>query len=83
MIVKEAWNHKRCSSPAFPQIGTFSGLFVMAKTGDPDGDDGWIYATVAADRKTVTSSGKIASCMECHQNRRDRVFGLTSCAAAK
>jgi hypothetical protein len=58
-----------------------AGLFVMMKF-DPktsDTDAGWVYCTVAADRKTVTAVGKIASCMECHQKtRHDRLFGMYS-----
>ncbi len=56
------------------------GLFVMLKL-DPktDGTDkGWVYGTLTADGKTVTSSGKVASCMQCHvRGSRERLFGLT------
>ena len=77
VLVKESW------IPGNPQ--TRGPLFVMMKTGEADSDAGWIYATMSPDGKTVTASGKIASCMECHQSERtnDRLFGVTSCAAAK
>ena len=46
-------------------------------TASADTDDGWVYGTVAADLKTVTSSGKVASCMGCHQKvPKGRLFGL-------
>jgi hypothetical protein len=42
-----------------------------------DTDNGWVYGTVTADGKKVTSSGKVESCMKCHQDApHDRVFGL-------
>jgi hypothetical protein len=54
-------------------------LFIMYKV-DPktkDTDKGWVYGTVTADGKKVTSSGKVESCMKCHQDApHDRVFGL-------
>jgi hypothetical protein len=73
VLVKESWVPNR-----IPVRGP---LFVMIKTGEPDSDAGWIYATITPDGKTVTASGKIASCMECHQAKRDRLFGLRSCAS--
>ena len=59
--------------------GKPSGLFVMMKLDPktPGTDDGWVYGTVSADGKTVTSAGKVESCMKCHQDaRHDRLFGL-------
>ena len=56
-----------------------AGLFVMMKLDPktPGTDDGWVYGTVSADGKTVTSAGKVESCMKCHQDaRHDRLFGL-------
>lgn len=77
VLVKESW------VPGKPL--TCGPLFVMMKTGEDDSDAGWIYATFTPDGKTVTASGKIASCMECHQSERtnDRLFGVPSCAASK
>jgi len=77
VLVKESW------IPGKPL--TRGPLFVMMKTGEADSDEGWIYATFTPDGKTITASGKIASCMECHQSERtkDRLFGVTSCAASK
>ena len=42
----------------------------------PGADDGWVYGTVSADGKTVTSAGRVASCMKCHETRPTRLFGL-------
>ena len=53
-------------------------LFVMFKEApETRGTDrGWIYGTVTPDLKQVTSVGRIASCMECHEQAQpDRVFG--------
>lgn len=71
-IVKESW------IPGSPR--TKGPLFLMLKS---EGE--WIYATATPDGKEITASGKIASCRECHESERtrDRMFGLTSCAAAK
>jgi hypothetical protein len=56
------------------------GLYIMVKY-DPktEGtDEGWIYGTVSADLKQVTSVGKVASCMECHvKTKTDRQFGIS------
>lgn len=60
------------------RAGERAGLFVMMKFGaeTPETDNGWIYGTVDRDAK-VTSCGRIASCMECHeQSQHDRLFGL-------
>ena len=75
VIVKESWipGKEKTKGP----------LFMMIKTGAEDSDAGWIYATTTPDGKTITSSGKVASCMECHQGaKRDRIFGLRACASA-
>jgi len=56
-----------------------SGLFVMMKLdpATPDTDQGWIYATIGKDMKTITALGKIESCMKCHADAKwDRQFGL-------
>lgn len=56
-----------------------AGLYIMMKVDakSPDADEGWIYGTISADLKTVTASGKIESCMKCHQDAKsDRLFGL-------
>lgn len=55
------------------------GIYVVFKPRQTriDTDAGWVYGTVSADLKTVTSSGKVASCMGCHQKApNDRLFGL-------
>lgn len=54
-------------------------LFIMFKTAaDQAGtDQGWVYGTVTPDGKSVTSAGRVESCMSCHQAaRHDRLFGL-------
>lgn len=61
------------------QAGERHGLFIMLKVAPktPGTDQGWVYATVAKDLKTVTAVGTIASCMKCHQEaKHDRLFGL-------
>lgn len=64
------------------KVGKKYGLFIMMrlKPGSPgyeDTDDGWIYGTVTADGKTVTSAGKVQSCMGCHlQAPHGRLFGV-------
>jgi hypothetical protein len=53
-------------------------LFVMIKVGAVAGSDaGWIYGTVAPSGE-VTSSGRVATCMHCHDSEatHDRLFGL-------
>ena len=40
-------------------------------------DNGWVYGTVTPEGKTVTSAGRVASCMNCHKDaKHDRLFGL-------
>jgi len=56
-----------------------STLFIMLKLDPktPGTDAGWVYGTVTADGKQVTSAGRVASCMKCHQKApHDRLFGL-------
>ncbi len=55
-------------------------LFVMLKLGPAvkGTDEGWIYGTLTPDGQTVTSAGRVASCMACHVDApRDRMFGLS------
>jgi hypothetical protein len=54
-------------------------LFIMYKVdpATPGTDKGWVYGTVTADGKQVTSAGRVASCVKCHeQAKSDRLFGL-------
>jgi hypothetical protein len=54
-------------------------LFVMMKLDPktPGTDDGWVYATLTSDGKTLTSAGMIESCMKCHrETKTDRLFGI-------
>jgi hypothetical protein len=53
-------------------------LFIMMKLDPktPGADEGWVYGTVTADGKQVTSAGRVASCMKCHESKKDRLFGL-------
>jgi hypothetical protein len=61
------------------RAGAPTGLFIMAKAGAADApgtDLGWIYGTTAPDG-TVTSAGRVASCMRCHERAtHERLFGL-------
>jgi hypothetical protein len=53
-------------------------LFIMTKLDPktPETDNGWIYAVVSKDRKSVLAAGQIESCMRCHQTTdRDRLYG--------
>src|SRR4029079_8649046 len=59
--------------------GRQADLFIMTKlnTSGRGTDDGWIYGTVTSDGETVTSAGRVESCMNCHQTGTvDRLFGL-------
>jgi hypothetical protein len=53
-------------------------LYIMMKLDPktPGTDNGWVYGTVSADAKTVTSAGKVASCIQCHETKAERLFGL-------
>lgn len=60
------------------RVGDAAGLFVMYRVDAnvANSDEGWIYATVSAD-KQVTASGRISSCMTCHQDAKyGRLFGV-------
>lgn len=79
VIVKESWVPAPGSTSEKPVAGEKGPLFLMVKTGEADSDAGWIYATATPDGKTITASGKIASCMKCHREaKRDRLFGVIS-----
>jgi hypothetical protein len=55
-------------------------LFIMLKLdpNTPGTDAGWVYGTVTPDSKQVTSAGRVATCMKCHQDaKHDRLFGLS------
>jgi hypothetical protein len=42
----------------------------------PGTDEGWVYGMMGDDLKTVTSVGKVSSCIECHEEApHDRLFG--------
>ena len=46
-------------------------------------DNGWVYGTVTSDGKTVTSAGRVATCMNCHKEaKHDRLFGLVPVPAS-
>ncbi len=58
-----------------------AGLFIMFKLdpATPGTDEGWVYGTVTADGKQVTSAGRVEACIRCHANApHDRVFGPRS-----
>jgi hypothetical protein len=57
-------------------LGAPKGLYVMKKVGAGDGTDaGWIYGTIAQSGE-VTSAGRVASCIGCHEDApHDRLFG--------
>ncbi|MBS1993243.1 MAG: cytochrome P460 family protein [Cyanobacteria bacterium SZAS LIN-3] len=83
VVVKESW------APASDSTGKAGtepaasdkplGLFVMMKLDPktPSTDNGWVYGTISADGKSVTSAGRVQSCMGCHASAsNDRLFGL-------
>ena len=59
--------------------GEAKGLYVMTKLGTAEGTDaGWIYGTITPGG-TVTSAGRVASCIGCHEAApHDRLFGPKS-----
>jgi hypothetical protein len=53
-------------------------LFIMYRLdpATPGTDAGWVYGTVSADQ-TITSAGRVSSCMGCHQSApAGRLFGI-------
>lgn len=55
-----------------------SGLFIMFKLdpGAPGTDEGWVYGTVTADGRQITTVGRVESCMACHDKAPyDHLFG--------
>lgn len=64
------------------RAGASRGLYVMLRLDPktPGTDDGWVYGTIAPDG-TLTSSGRVASCMSCHVGApHGRLFGLPKTA---
>lgn len=93
VLVKEAWHpvkldsSKREESEPYAVLGKEKyhagdkkGLFIMFKMleSTPGTDQGWVYGTVSADGKKVTSVGLVENCMQCHRDApRDRQIGLS------
>jgi hypothetical protein len=91
VVVKEAFKPvETASDPGMRELrpaehegkryvpGDALGIYVVFKPAKPVGDTdaGWVYGTVAKDMQTVTSAGRVASCMGCHKNaKRERLFG--------
>jgi hypothetical protein len=62
----------------FYKPGEKHALFIMFKldASTKGTHDGWVYGTVSADGKNVTSQGKVESCMGCHEEAKaDHLFG--------
>jgi hypothetical protein len=87
VFVDEVGSRQRGLQPILPATkdgkrfaaGERTGLFVMFRLApDTEGtDDGWVYGTVTADGKTITSVGRVAACMACHEKApHGRLFGL-------
>jgi hypothetical protein len=77
VIVKESW--ESAGGEGELRVGEKRELFVMLKTSaeDVDSDAGWVYGTLTPDGATVTSVGRINSCMGCHRDApKDRIFGV-------
>jgi cytochrome c553 len=79
VVVKESWYPRVVEGRSWSEQ-TKGPLYIMLKSGGE-----WTYATATPDGKEITASGKLASCIDCHESdrTRDRMFGLTSCPAAK
>lgn len=92
-LIKQSWTAVECKPPAAGEdksrfitkdgkgfkAGEQKDLFVMVKLdAQTEGTDrGWVYGTVTPDFKTVTSSGRVRSCMACHEKAGDgRLFGF-------
>jgi len=68
------------------KAGDRKDLFIMVKldAGVEGTDAGWVYGTVSPDGKSVTSSGRVASCMACHEKAgAGRLFGLPAAQAVE
>ncbi|MEX2185358.1 MAG: cytochrome P460 family protein [Pirellulales bacterium] len=92
VIVKEAWKpeaakDERGVTVAYDRddeqhyrAGEKIGLFIMTKLAPdtPNTDEGWVYGTVSADGKKITSAGRVENCMACHKSdkTKDRMFGV-------
>ncbi len=77
-LIKDSFEAKQTKSKKHVP-GKRYAYFIMTKLDPktPNTDNGWIYATVDADAKTITGIGKIESCMKCHKEaNHDRLFGL-------
>lgn len=73
VLIKQSWTSKD------GKPGERTDLFLMLKLGEKvEGSDrGWVYGTVTPDGRTVTSAGRVKSCMDCHEKAGDsRLFGL-------
>jgi hypothetical protein len=92
VIVKESWKAQLAKSVYGPDVvkdpddrkhyepAYRSDLYIMLKLDrkTANTDEGWVYGTVTADGKRVTSAGRVESCMACHQGKEttDRMFGV-------
>lgn len=75
VLVKESFHPKETGSR---ELGAKFGLFVMLRLdpSTPGTDNGWVYGTLDAEGKTVTSAGKVETCMGCHIDAgASRMFG--------
>jgi hypothetical protein len=81
VLVKQSWTRAPATKESEAlAVGEMKDLFLMIKLAEKtEGTDkGWVYGTVTADGKRVTSSGRVASCMACHETAGDgRLFGLS------
>lgn len=60
-------------------------LFVMLRLEEdtPGTDNGWVYGTITADGKKVTSAGVVESCARCHRESPERLLGLPKADSPK
>lgn len=71
-------DHARGADGKVYRTGSRGDLFMMTKLSahTSDTDEGWVYGVVSANGTKVLSSGRIESCMDCHEQAPfDRLFG--------
>lgn len=58
------------------EIAKRKSLFVMIKQAPdtPGTDEGWVYGIIKPETKEILASGRVGSCMACHQEPIDRMF---------
>lgn len=58
------------------ETGAKSALFVMLRGEGEGSHRGWVYGTLTPDGKEVTAAGAIQSCIKCHDEAPQSLFGV-------